>query len=520
MSQTVSCELGENRLAIDVSRSPGLTGSVVDENGDGLAGVSVVLAPFLENALSPLGADLAVAAPGSGRSSGRIETLSSAEGDYLFPLLPPDRLYSLRFRLAGYRPEQLSPVAIRGDHVDAVATMTMRRGRHVSGLVVDDAGLPVSGCEVRVAVAGGPVASTRTDREGAFRWAGLARGPLRIWTQDDLSVNAGQHIEEQGDVEVTLVLRPGVWVEGTVRYRGGDAASGLLLFGFVKEALGGSRLGERLARPRQNLTAGDGSFRLGPFAPGLVTLVEPARTYFETRVKAPSTVDLEIPDLMEWTARLRFLDGVTGQVVTSAGEGTLSWGGLGLRGGEKGLAVTPDARGEWSLSRESPDALPVDLVVAFQSYEAESIFGISAGDGGESVREVLLRKVPQFGVAVRDESGEPLEGATVVLSWDALGTARERALVAAAEEFLPARVRTEGEAATHEARTTTGAQGVARFVPLENGEVRYYVSAPGYYPGGGLLQMGSPAIAAQDDGDLQPELVVTLDRVMPQVALR
>lgn len=520
MRQTVSLQPGENTLMLDVSRHPGLRGVVVDENGDGLAGVSVVLTPFLENTVTPLGADLAVAASGAARSSSTIETWSNVEGQYLFPLLPPDRLYGLSFRLSGYGSEQLAPVGIRGDHVEAVAALTMGQGRSVSGLVVDEIGLPVSGCEVRVAVSGGAIVSTRTNREGAFRWTGLARGPLRIWTQDELSVNAGQHVDDPGDVEVKLVLQAGVWVDGTLRYRGGGAASGLLLFGFVDEAGDGSRVGERLARPRQVLTAGDGSFRLGPFAPGPVRLVEPATTYFETRLMAPSTVDLEIPGLLEWTARLRFVDALSGHAVTSAGEGALSWGGSGLKGGEKGLSVLPDEDGKWTLSRESPDALSVELAVGFPGYELARIQDIARGALGESALEVQLQRVPLLTVAVRDASGEPVAGATVVLSWVAIGTARERDLVAASDEFLPPRVPTGRASGTLEARRTTDADGAARFVPLENGEVRCYVSAPGYFPGGGRYPVFSTSVTDRGEGEPEPAFVVTLERVRPVAALR
>jgi len=518
MSQTVSLEPGENTLFIEVSRHPGLRGSVVDEQGDGLAGVSVALTPFLENTLIPLGADLAVAAPGAALPRGRIETWSNVEGEYYLPLLPPDRLYTLSYRLQGFGPKQLSPVAIRGAHVDTLASVTMGQGRRVSGLVVDPMGLPVSGCEVRVAVADGATVSTRTNRDGAFQWTGLSRGPLRLWTQDDVSVNAGQHVDDPGDVEVKLVLHPGVWLDGTVRYRGGEVASGLLLFGFAEEAADGSRIGERLARPRQAVTRADGSFRLGPFAPGPVTLVEPARTFFETRAMAPSTVDLEIPGLQDWTARLRFRDGATGDAVTSAGEGALSWGGASLKGGENGLSVLLDADGEWTLSRESPQGLPVELVVSFPGYEVERIEDIASVPLGELALEVPLRRVPQLSVVVRNNAGEPIEGATVVLSWAALGSTRERDLVAAAAEFLPPRVSRGGASGTLEARKITGPDGAASFVQLENGEVLCYVSAAGYFPGGGRHRLGASHLTAE--GDRPPAFEVTLERVLSVAALR
>ncbi len=194
----------------------------------------------------------------------------------------------------------------------------------IAGRVVDEAGAPVAGATVMVS-ARGEAGGQRTDADGRFRAQGLQVGRYHLIAEaDDALASAPVEVElvDRSVDAVTLTVKRGAFVTGRV-----DPAGVAEVFVRPPDEadfkLGGSPAMMRLelgGGPRTR-TAPDGSYRLGPFAPGPVRLG--ARAADGRR----GELDVEVP-----TA------GLAGAVITLQARGSIAGRVVGGGG-----APVPDA---------------------------------------------------------------------------------------------------------------------------------------------------------------------------------
>ena len=148
----------------------------------------------------------------------------------------------------------------------------------VSGLVLDQAGKPVTGVRV-VATTGelrpNPEAASIvfSDQQGAFAIERIAPGPLRVSAihEGALAEVAAGLLEAGGHKHVELTLASGASVEGTVRRQDGKPAEGAVVFAFA--SVGGYGHSGRWPQPTVATSAArDGKYELTSVPAGDVIL--------------------------------------------------------------------------------------------------------------------------------------------------------------------------------------------------------------------------------------------------------
>ncbi len=127
---------------------------------------------------------------GTGSALGRVwagrELRTELDTPQSLGLLPPGR-YRLEFQGPGLAPRTLHDVVVRTGNNTELGEVWMVRGRPLEGLVLDDAGLPVAGAQIRFSavessISGLPLPRS-TDLSGAFRAEHVPETSLRIEAQ-------------------------------------------------------------------------------------------------------------------------------------------------------------------------------------------------------------------------------------------------------------------------------------------------------------------------------------------------
>jgi protocatechuate 3,4-dioxygenase beta subunit len=178
---------------------------------------------------------------GLGWSSG--QPFSDDSGAFEVNDLAP-RSYTVTIRGAGFDARQLSEVVVAEGKSTDLGTITVKKGRTISGRVVDADGRAVSGASVRAgkmlfgdgssskAAGGGPPMArnqkeTVTDEAGDFTMYGVGRGDLSIVAEHDAAGRSSSMLlpgSSQSVTGLSLVLQPFGSLEGTVTKGGKPAA--------------------------------------------------------------------------------------------------------------------------------------------------------------------------------------------------------------------------------------------------------------------------------------------------------
>ncbi|MEZ5992033.1 MAG: sigma-70 family RNA polymerase sigma factor [Planctomycetota bacterium] len=169
----------------------------------------------------PVSADFMVELRVPMGSAVSINTTDCEEGPGgLYQLtLERDQTSTMRFRVPGYAVSELEVPDHGEHHVDA-GVIKLSKGRELSGVVVDDAGAPVSGALVKLKDDFDVVAECAAD--GSFTIEGASAEAQTLYARDAdhaealLEVAAGQSAVQ--NLRITMVS--GVTVEGMVRFRG------------------------------------------------------------------------------------------------------------------------------------------------------------------------------------------------------------------------------------------------------------------------------------------------------------
>lgn len=220
----VGMEIEEDANELDIKLKTGviLTGKVVDSDGKGVEGATVVMTDLQTS-------------DWSGRYLSWVK--ADAEGRFEFRALPLGYNYVLSARKVHYRVGQTEVRSknVRDNRVDGVSIVLPRGQFSVSGVVVDAKGKPVSNVWVYCTGKGQAGINSHTDADGRFKADGIFEGPVEIIANvkgDDGRWLSGGIDTTAGATDVRVVLGTGgapppkgracfpadtnVWVDGEV----------------------------------------------------------------------------------------------------------------------------------------------------------------------------------------------------------------------------------------------------------------------------------------------------------------
>jgi protocatechuate 3,4-dioxygenase beta subunit len=381
------------RLDVELEAGATVVGRVVDENGGGIEGATVVIhagTPFVEESVGD-------------RDSTRTETIEG--GRFVFRGLSP-RPWDLSVSADGWCPAQ--------GQVDASAPheleLVLRRGRTLEGRVTWDDGTPVRRVELEL---DGPWCSISTPEPGRFEVLGLTAGPYRI------DVHARTEVRE-GWATALGVVPGGAPLELVLTHRSRHALEVLVL-----DEGGNPLRGARLSLGDSEATTDErGSATLRTSAQGELSLRVRARGFLTFTGTVAGGPDAPEP------VRVVLARGVhlRGRVVTERGDPVA---GAEVSGtGDAQVLTGPDGRFEW-LAEETTAWLH-----ATKAGWADSARVEISGAPGELIEDLVLVLAPGCDLrgVLLDEFGNPCRDALVYV-W-ASGEPSEHAPTDARGEFL------------------------------------------------------------------------------------
>lgn len=406
-----------------------LSGRVVDEHGEPVAGASLVAT--------------SQAAWTLGRRPGVDRATSGPDGRYRLPRLDPEESHHLRVEHPGYAPadlEVLAPVAGAGR---PVVDVVLVRGTRAHGLVLSSDGRPVAGATARLVPVRGDTRwrgprPPRLPGEDAAEPAGTTDADGRFVVEHllpgryDLLVAAAGHAPlrvpgvevpeppEDGDLG-TVYLEPGAEIAGRVVDANGRPLAGVKVRRYPRDALSGL---PPLPGPEEHaaLTTGDdGRFAIRDLPAGSSSdLMFDAPGYTQETVSGVAA-PTERPLLVELAAAAT----VAGRVVDGFGEGLAGItvqampdeaGPRGRRRFDARVAVDrTDEDGLFEIENVPPGAVRLSASGGgFRPGEATGL-ELSPGERHDGVRIELERGGTLTG-SVLAPDGRPLPDATVRVS--------------------------------------------------------------------------------------------------------
>jgi protocatechuate 3,4-dioxygenase beta subunit len=419
-------------IAIALQKSASIAGRVTDEAGAPVPGARVEIAR--DSGLR------AILRGGAAAVLGRGGATTGPDGAFRLRGLAPQRNATLQAAKAGFVPAKRYGVTVKsGESVKDVA-LVVKRGLEARGRVVDSAGQPVAGAEIRLArpESGGgggarvmiqmagmsrekPDASSGTD--GGFRVAGLEPGEYALSVSRE--GYAGKTVpsvtvKAEGVSEwPPVVLTAGVAIGGFVRNGRGEPVVGAEVFSFGEGS-----------GPRQASTDPEGRFRLEGLSPerGVMLNVRADGYAPLQRTVSPPADDLSLVLTTSGTIRGRVEDAGSNRPITdfTASVREPRGGGMGgmrvvLGGGQPDRSfqsadgtfeLTDVAPGKWSVSASSPGYRPAE-VTGVEVAEGETKEGVvlQLKKGAVVTGRVLDPRrgsgIPNAAVSWREDGGGP-----------------------------------------------------------------------------------------------------------------
>jgi hypothetical protein len=378
-------------------------------------------------------------------SDGGVRSRSRADGSFRLAGLLPGGDYRLRASRDGFLPRDLRLAAPAPGAPPRELRLVLERGRPGVGRVVDAAGRPVVGAEVRLlpaAFAESPDALRTvaevmlvglTDGSGRFSLQPLGRGPFDLRARAPgfapALVRGVKPAPGPGAANLgTIVLEPGAVLEGRVIDPGGSAIAGAAVEARSAAAPGvwdRARPGE-LPGVRVESGAG-GEFSLAGLRPGeSVTLRVLRRGYAPrtlTGVAVPSPEPLVL--VLAPAARLAGsvvddsgapVAGATLLVAIDPGQGAGGAGNTGPGGlGRSVGGAQADAAGRFAV--EDLEAGTFRLTALAPGFLRAGVEGIAVPAGGaRDDLEIVLHRGAVVEGRVLDPAGRPVSGASVTVA--------------------------------------------------------------------------------------------------------
>lgn len=411
-------------VAVALQPADARSGTVVDSAGTPISGVRLVASPL------------------DGQERFEAEPVEAkSQGDGRFTLAPLVRgvWHQVIWEKQGYAPGtvELSP-AVGGEPAPPLV-IELSRGQRAWGLVVDEAERRLSGAIVTLApeLVLGPDAPRlalsqpgrelvgRSDESGRFEISELAAGLYQLKvvrpgfapaSVPGLELPAGE-----GEVELgTVVLSPGALVEGYVTDRSGNALEGAEV---RRVELSASVVYGPDRDPPAAISDAAGYFRLVDLRAGDSILLHFRRAGF-----APAHLrDVPVPTLEPLSVSLEPSARIVGRVIDGEGRAVPGAHVRLLQAGiDPRLLVLPsepgttDEQGRFEIA-DLPSGRHL-LSVFAQGFRSAGPDPVEVPSGGEVSLEVILEPGVTLSGRVYDSDGQPLGGATIVLSRTRVGS--------------------------------------------------------------------------------------------------
>ncbi|RKH31786.1 carboxypeptidase regulatory-like domain-containing protein [Corallococcus sp. CA031C] len=331
-----------------------------------------------------------------------FDVRADARGHFRLGPLPRTR-YAALFALAGE-----GVLLIRDVEPADLEALTLRRPSRFAGQVVSEQGAPAAGVQVWLSPLTSDeldlIQATTTDSQGRFAFTTALPSEQEVFTRSTAQ-DAFASIESPPGEGLLLQLRPGVFLQGTVRDDTGKSVAGAKLTARPFQPVA---LGER----GQAVTRADGRYRLGPLAPATYELRVQAEHHLDE-----GPVDQEVAEDTEpCDFTLSRAGSVEGRLVDEAGqplaglEVKLHTGELLLTGtgGDEDIAVS-DETGRFVLDSQAVG--PGWIELNGDRFIPER-FAVRIPSRG--IRRVLRRGSTVRGTVV-SAAGAPLPGISITL---------------------------------------------------------------------------------------------------------
>ena len=277
-SRTVNVAAGQTETQdVPLTRGATLAGRVVDEDGRPIEGATVMVSRGGDNVFRAFVRSL----------EGEGATRTRRDGSFRATRLAPGENQRLDVRHDDYEERAVGGISLTPGGVRSGATVVLRRGLSVRGVVKDEEGRPLAGAEVdlssaRTLRAGrggaqisfvGPGSQRRreTAADGRFEFRGLKAGDYTLTARrpgfSRATVDPVQVAEARAAEPVDLVLLPGATISGTLRDKAGAGASGWSVSARAASQAGGPAFGPGSIRSEEP-TGPDGVFLLEGLAAG------------------------------------------------------------------------------------------------------------------------------------------------------------------------------------------------------------------------------------------------------------
>jgi protocatechuate 3,4-dioxygenase beta subunit len=476
MPGVVAAVSAPSDVAIALPKAAGIAGRVGDESGAPVAGARVRFAR--ETNIRSL------VRGGPSAFLGRPGVTTGPDGSFRLRGLAPDKNLTLEAAKAGYVTAKRHGITLKSGEIVKDVALVVRRGLEARGRVLDAAGQPVIGAEIRISPAdrGGArfffqmagmnreKADATSGADGRFRVGGLEAGEYGLSaSREGYATKRVPSVTVRADGTnewPPVVLAAGTPIAGLVRNSKGDPVVGAEVFVFGGEA-GGTR---------NSTTDPEGRFRLEGFnaeRPVMMTIVADGYAALQRQV-SPSPQEIVLVLKTSGTIRGRVEDAATNRPITdftasyAESEGGFAGGFRMVMAGRENEKTfqSPDgsfelgdvAPGKWSVRASSPGYRPSE-VSGIEVGEGETKEGVvvSLKKGGVVTGRVLD---PRRGTGVPNASVDWSEGSDP-------GMAPGRSLLA----------RLGGGAAT---AVTTDADGRFRFDGLPAGKITFSASHPDF----------------------------------------
>jgi protocatechuate 3,4-dioxygenase beta subunit len=428
MPGVVATVAAPGTVSIALQKAAGITGRVTDEAGTPVVGARVRIA-------RDLGVRALLRGGGPAALLERPGVTTGPDGIFRLRGLAPEKNLTLEAAKAGYVTAKRHGVNLKVGELVKDLALVVKRGLEAKGRIIDTAGKPVAGAEIRVSRPEGgpgrfmiqmaginrekPNASSAAD--GTFRVAGLEAGEYALAVSRDgyaAKRVPSVTVQAKGPNEwPPIVLQVGVAIAGSVRNSKGEPVVGAQIFSF----------GEGTG-PREGATDPEGRFRLDGLSserPVMMSVRADGYAPLQRSVTPPAE-DLSLVLKTSGTIRGRVEDAATSRPVADFTASYREQRGSGFGGirisvgggpGERSFQssdgtfeLTDVPPGKWTVTASSPGYRPAE-VAGIEIGEGETKEGVvlSLKEGGVVTGRVLDPRrgtgVPNAGVSWREESG-------------------------------------------------------------------------------------------------------------------
>jgi len=460
-----------------------ISGRITDLAGAPIEGAEVHLVRGgVEQGSSEFEFEVITASIGAGGGSPQIirhgapgGTTSDAAGDYRLRVREPGS-----FRVAagaeGCQRAESAEIAV-GDRSIAGIDIALPPALQITGLVVDELGLPCEGVAVRATAEGRGGSSERTGPDGRYRVDGLTAGPhLLDLAGEGWSLAGDPPQAEAGETGVTLVARR----PGRIAGRIVDAASGRPVTTFTVRSApdlrGGGVFSFGFDLGGVEYHDPDGRFLLEGIAPGSHRITAKA----PGRVEGKATVEVASASTTEVTIALELAGIILGRVVDSAGapvEGaTVTWERIAEDGGASDESPAEEFAVAFSVGMEGGGgAFHIRGLGAGPARTDEDgrfrLDGIADGEVRVHIRHDSFRERTEE--PLRARKGEETDAGTLVLERGS--TLRGTVRLSGGSRPMWSNVRLFAVAGGEPRSSDVGDQGAYEIGGLDAGEYRVQV---------------------------------------------